>query len=77
MNIGGIFGRRDKVGQFRALVAGKTAELIIHKTVGNFPCAVRAEIHENHAVAVFNLHRVSNAGGFDKFVVLATLIGGL
>src|SRR5690606_33292069 len=77
--VGGILGGHDKIRQLWPHFAFKTAEIVVHKGLGDFAGAVGAEVHKDYAVAVADNARgfalVGNQCGFDKFVILAPIIG--
>jgi len=52
-------------------------EIIFDEHAAQLAGAVGAEVHEHHGVAVFNLDRLADGGGFDEFVAFATGVGSV
>src|SRR5690606_20071452 len=54
---------------------GELVEIRLDEHTGQFAGAVGAEVHEDHRVAVLDLDRFADAGGFDEFIALVAGIG--
>ncbi|MNP10208.1 hypothetical protein D3C76_1023490 [compost metagenome] len=76
-NAGGVLGQHDETGQFWLAGTLEFTEVVFDEHAGQFAGAVGAEVHEHHGVAVFDLHRLTDGGGFDELVALATRVRGL
>jgi hypothetical protein len=68
-------GQHHEAGQFWLARAFELLEVVFDEHAGQLAGAVGAEVHEDHGVAVFDLHRFADGGGLDELVALATGVG--
>ena len=77
VDVGGVFGQHDEIGQLRFLGAHEAGEIGIDEATSDFTGTVGTEVHEDHGIAVvegggFGTHYA----GLDELVVFTALIGG-
>ncbi len=49
-----IIIRETYIGKVKSLFPVKSFKVIITKTSGDFPCAVRTEVKEDHGISILN-----------------------
>ena len=72
-----VLGKRDEAGQLRLALAREFGKVAFDKGAAELAGTVGAEVHEDHGIAIFDLDRLADGGGFDELVAFFTGIGRL